>query len=111
MKKIIILKLLATCIILSLVGCSQSQWLYRENIQQGNIITSELVQKMRVGMSKEAIRDILGPPLLIDTFNDNRWTYIYTLKTSKGKYIERHVVIYFKNNRANQIKVKNIPER
>lgn len=109
MKRIIITLFSLTCIVFILTGCSQSRWLYRVNVQQGNIITAELVHKLHVGMPKEAVSDLLGPPLLVDTFNDNRWTYIYTLKPGKGKYIDRHVVIYFCNNRVSRIKVKNLP--
>jgi outer membrane protein assembly factor BamE len=93
---------------LMLTACSQSRWLYRVNIQQGNVVSSENVQHLRKGMCKADVAEFLGPPLLCDPFNDNRWTYIYTYKPGKGKYLDKHLNIYFQNDRIVNISVRNM---
>jgi outer membrane protein assembly factor BamE len=108
MKTKIITFSFATCIALSLVGCAQSSWLYRVNVQQGNIVTPDLVQQLHKGMTKEAVCGLLGPPVLTDAFNENRWTYVYTFKPGRGKYVEANVILYFRNNRIVSISTKNI---
>jgi outer membrane protein assembly factor BamE len=99
MKAKIITLFCLFCIIFALTGCTQSTWLYRVNIQQGNIITPDMIQNLRVGMTKEAVCELLGTPVLTDTFNDNRWSYIFTFKPSRGKYLEKTLILYFKNDR------------
>lgn len=92
----------------ALSGCAQSPWLYRVNVQQGNVIPADLVHHLRRGMTKDAVCDLLGPPLLMDTFNDNRWNYNYFFKSGKGKLIERSLTVYFRNNCVVSIKTRNI---
>lgn len=108
MKRIIITILSITAIALMLTSCAQSHWLYRVNVQQGNVVTAEYVHKIRKGMPKEVVSDILGPPVLLDPFNENRWTYIYTYKPGKGKFIDKHLTIYFRNDRVVNLMVRNI---
>ena len=52
--------------------------IYRIPIQQGNLVTQEMVNQLRPGMTKQQVRYLLGTPLLIDTFNEDRWEYLYT---------------------------------
>lgn len=92
----------------ALLGCSQSTWLYRINVQQGNVISNDVIHQLHVGMTKEAVSDLLGPPVLVDTFNDSRWTYIYTLKTGRGQHLEKNLVIYFCNDRITGMSSKNL---
>ncbi|MFM7460007.1 MAG: outer membrane protein assembly factor BamE, partial [Burkholderiales bacterium] len=46
--------------------------------QQGNLVTQEQVSKVRPGMTRLDVRNLLGTPLLQDAFSDKRWDYIYT---------------------------------
>lgn len=58
-------------------GCSQFG-VYRLDVQQGNLVTQEQVSKIKPGMSRLEVRNVLGTPLLQDAFNGNRWDYIYS---------------------------------
>ncbi len=51
---------------------------YRLDVQQGNLVTQEQVSKVRPGMSRLDVRNLLGTPLLQDAFSGSRWDYIYT---------------------------------
>jgi outer membrane protein assembly factor BamE len=108
MKNKIITLFSMLCIAFGLAGCTQSTWLYRASIQQGNLFTPDTVQKLHLGMTKEAVCDLLGPPILVDTFNDNRWTYMFTFKSNKRKFMERCMVLYFRNDRVYNIKTKSL---
>jgi outer membrane protein assembly factor BamE len=112
MKRIIITLFSITSIAIALAGCAQSQWLYRVNVQQGNVITGEYVRKLHKGMTKDMVCELLGPPVLMDPFNDNRWTYIYTYKPGKGKAkcIDRHLTLYFRNNCLVTTAIRNITD-
>ncbi|MCB1740521.1 MAG: outer membrane protein assembly factor BamE [Gammaproteobacteria bacterium] len=70
---------------------------YRLDIQQGNIITQDMIDQLRVGMEPRKVRFILGTPSLVDTFNANRWDYYYSLKRGTRDPEVRRVSVYFDN--------------
>ena len=43
-----------------------------------------MVDKLKVGQTKQQVRLILGTPLLVSAFRDNRWDYVYEF-TRQGK--------------------------
>lgn len=55
---------------------------YRMDIQQGNFVTQDMVDKLQKGQTRDQVRFILGTPLLTDVFHANRWDYIF--RSSKG---------------------------
>ena len=59
--------------IVLLTGCS----VYRPDLQQGQSLESEDIDKVTIGMSASEVREILGTPLVNDVFNNQRWDYIY----------------------------------
>lgn len=68
---------------------------YRLDIPQGNVITQEMVDKLKPGMTRSQVRFVLGTPLVVDAFRSNRWDFVYTLQKG-GKVVEsRRVTILF----------------
>ena len=49
-------------------------------------------------MSAEKVRLILGTPLLVDVFHQNRWDYLYSFQPGGGQRTQRHISLYFDNN-------------
>jgi len=68
---------------------------YRIDVQQGNIITQDMLNQLRPGMTKQQVRLIMGTPLLQDVFSQQRWDYYYSLKPGYGKLETRHVILAF----------------
>lgn len=88
---------------LLLSACSNPYWLYRVEVQQGNLIAERDIHKLKKGMSMNEVRDIMGEPVLIDTFNIERWNYVYTLRTH-GKEAQQHkLTLIFKNDHLAKI--------
>ncbi|MGB6975879.1 MAG: outer membrane protein assembly factor BamE [Gammaproteobacteria bacterium] len=104
MRKIL---LLTTLIALSftsvLTGCTTLIRPYRPPIQQGNILNQAAVNQLRVGMTSQQVETLLGRPVLKDTFNPGRWTYVYTYRPSRGAYQQKQVILYFRGNRLVRI--------
>lgn len=71
---------------------------YVIEIQQGNVIDPAKVAQLKIGMSKEQVRYVMGTPILQSTFNDDKWDYVYTLRDHKHRYSYKHVGMVFKNN-------------
>jgi outer membrane protein assembly factor BamE len=72
-------------------------------VQQGNIITQEMVDQLRPGMTRAQVRFILGTPLISDTFNQNRWDYFYSLVDHNGKEVRERLVVFFEGDELARI--------
>jgi outer membrane protein assembly factor BamE len=51
---------------------------HKIDIQQGNLVTQEQLSKVKQGMSRADVKNVLGTPLLQDVFHGNRWDYLFT---------------------------------
>jgi len=67
---------------------------YKMDIRQGNYITAEMRDKLRLGMTKSQVRFVLGTPMLSDPFHAARWDYVYRLE-HEGKVVEQHDLTVF----------------
>ena len=61
---------------------------YKIDIQQGNVLTQEMVSQLRPGLTKDQVRCILGTPVLMDMFHGNRWDYVYSLRKGNSGQTE-----------------------
>jgi outer membrane protein assembly factor BamE len=82
---------------------------YRPDIQQGNVITSDMVDQLRPGMTKDQVRFMLGTPLLADVFHQDRWDYLYYLNPRIGERQHRNLVVYFKDSRLDHFSSDAMP--
>ncbi|MEW5879069.1 MAG: outer membrane protein assembly factor BamE [Pseudomonadota bacterium] len=108
--------LLAAAAVLTLAGCeSVRTWTptflkpYRPDVQQGNVVTKEMVDQLRPGMSREQVRFLLGTPLLTSVFHQDRWDYVYRLARGSGEVQERKLVVFFKDNRLERFESDEMP--
>ncbi|CAK0738502.1 outer membrane protein assembly factor BamE [Gammaproteobacteria bacterium] len=70
---------------------------YRPDVQQGNVVTQDMVDRLKLDMSEREVRYLLGSPLLVDPFHPDRWDYYYSLKQD-GVITEQHLMtLYFRN--------------
>ena len=73
---------------------------YKPEIQQGNYVSQELIAQVKPGMTREQVRFLLGTPLLVDIFHNDRWDYIYTRETTDGRREKRWVALFFVDNKV-----------
>lgn len=92
---------IATLCLLSLFlltcGCSWISFpsIHKLDIQQGNIVNQEMIDKLQPGMTKSQVQYILGTPLITDTFNRNRWDFYYSRVASSGERTEEQITVFF----------------
>ncbi|HEX4881215.1 MAG TPA: outer membrane protein assembly factor BamE [Porticoccaceae bacterium] len=72
---------------------------FRFPIQQGNIVTQEMIDQLQPGMTRAQVRFVMGTPLVADTFAQNRWDYLYDLTQPSGKKLREQVSIHFDGDR------------
>ena len=69
---------------------------YKIDIQQGNVLTQDMVSQLRPGLTKDQVRFILGTPVLSDMFHASRWEYFYSLrKGNSGETEKRKFSVFF----------------
>ena len=95
-------KIMLTLFVTSvLAGCS-SLGVYKVDIPQGTPLTQTQAAKIKVGMSHQQVRFLLGSPTITDPMNPLRWDYIY--QYTPGTYAKKagipaasgqHLKVYF----------------
>ena len=86
------------CVVaLLLVSACRVPGMHRPVLQQGNLITQAMVDELKPGMSKEQVEYVLGRPVHINTFNVDRWEYVYTFEDRLGKRTRRHLSVTFED--------------
>lgn len=74
---------------------------YTIPIQQGNIVDQKMIDQLRPNMTERQVLYILGSPMLVDTFHQKRWDYLYSNQPSGEDRQQKKVSILF--NEANQV--------
>ncbi|CAI8746573.1 Outer membrane protein assembly factor BamE [Pseudomonas sp. IT-P253] len=83
--------------LLALAGCS-FPGVYKIDIQQGNVVTQDMIDQLRPGMTRKQVRFIMGNPLLTDTFHADRWDYLYSLQPGGGERQQERISVIFSPN-------------
>jgi outer membrane protein assembly factor BamE len=83
--------------LLALAGCS-FPGVYKIDIQQGNVVTQDMIDQLRPGMTRRQVRFIMGNPLLTDTFHADRWDYLYSLQPGGGERQQERMTLIFNSN-------------
>jgi outer membrane protein assembly factor BamE len=78
--------------------------IHRLDVQQGNIIKEEQIEKLKPGISKRQVRFIMGSPLIQDPFHDNRWDYVFTMQPGTERKVTeyQHIAIYFEEDKLSK---------
>jgi outer membrane protein assembly factor BamE len=88
--------LIAVSLALAMGGC-----VYRINIQQGNFLKQADVDQVQPGMTRSQVRYLLGTPMVADSFNKERWDYIYYLKKGRTRHVDsRRVTVFFDGDKV-----------
>ena len=53
--------------------------MHRVTVQQGNVITQEMVDQLSPGMTREQVAFVMGEPVIRNPFNADRWDYVYSM--------------------------------
>ncbi len=89
-------RLLSAAFILTISACS----IHQLDIQQGNVITNDMTNKLKIGMDRNQVRFILGTPLINDPFHENRWDYVFSLDSDSSKKESTHITVFFQDNKV-----------
>lgn len=108
------MKILLLMIGVLVAGCSQVPLLpaltpYKIDVQQGNVVTQDMLAKLKLGMTRSQVRFALGTPLIIDPFRDNRWDYAYMLHKAGDLVEQRVITMIFNGDKLERIDGDVVP--
>lgn len=84
-------------LVLLVTGCNV---VYKQNIQQGNVLDQEDMDRLETGMTKRQVMVLLGTPAVQSPFHANRWDYINSFAPRGGKAERRTLTIKFENDQV-----------
>ena len=102
-----------------LSGCSLSQLklpelkiprVYKLSVQQGNVITQEMVDRLKPGMTRNQVEFVMGKPVLADPFEQDQWVYVYTLEVPDYFIQNFKMVLTFKDDTLATITGDYLPQ-
>jgi outer membrane protein assembly factor BamE len=85
-------RLAVAALVLAVLGAC----VHRIDIQQGNFLDKEDIDRISVGMTRVQVRALLGTPMVADPFQGSRWDYVYYMKKGRLRKPEwRHFIVHF----------------
>ena len=91
--------------LLSLGACTP----YQQQIQQGNIISTDMINKLTPNMTKEQVAYLLGTPDIQNPWNSDQWYYVYTNKEEGQSLVKHRLVLDFKDDKLSHIEGNYAP--
>lgn len=95
-RVVIILTLLLGFATLS--GC-MFPGVYKLNVQQGNIVTQDMLDKLKLGMTERQVIYVMGNPVLRNPYELQRWDYLYTLEERDKVTKSYRISVFFNEQR------------
>ena len=85
-------------------GCSGGKpGPHRIDVQQGNALDQESVAKLKPGLSRSQVRFLLGTPLVVDPFRNDRWDYVYRYYKRGALSEEKRISLFFDGDTLSRI--------
>lgn len=82
---------------------------YVPEVVQGNFVSKEQREALRVGMPRAQVRDILGTPLVASLFHVDRWDYAFSIRRQGVPEQKFRLTLIFKNDALDQIESDDLP--
>ena len=103
---------LALLVAASVAGCSGEEkpdeyqtsvledlpFVYKMTVQQGNILTEEMVDQLQPGMTRRQVQYVLGTPPLTNFFHTDRWDYLYTIRRGHQDMEQKKLTLFFEED-------------
>ena len=99
---------------LSLPSCAKPKMpsidVYKPTIMQGIILDIKEVNQLQIGMSKEAVMNLIGSPSIIDPFHQYQWDYINHSTIDGEIEIRYRLRLIFTDNLLSEIDKSGLKE-
>ncbi len=72
--------------------------LYKPTITQGSDLEIEAVKKIKIGMTKDAVINLIGTPSINDPFHQDQWDYIHHSSIDGEMLVHYRLTLIFSEN-------------
>jgi len=104
------LRFLSGALLPALALCATSGCVYRMNIQQGNFLDGDAIAQLQAGMTRAQVRYLLGTPMVPGAFDNERWDYLYYMKTGRFETAsERRLTVFFDKDKVASVDKAGAP--
>jgi outer membrane protein assembly factor BamE len=97
------MRIIPLLLLLALTAC------YKMDIRQGNLLTDEQRQQLKLGMNRTQVQMVLGTPLIDDPFHTNRWDYVYRFEHARALVQQQRLTLYFDGDKLIRIDDSAMP--
>jgi outer membrane protein assembly factor BamE len=87
--------LLACCLMFQAACSVGLPRVHKVTVQQGNVITQDMIDRLEPGMTRSQVAYIMGEPVYRNPFENERWDYVYTLTVPGFLEQQKRVSLYF----------------
>ena len=101
----------ALLLVAALTACSTFRFpgVHRISIQQGNVVTQQMIDRLKPGMTKSQVNFVLGNAVINDPLEADRWDYVYYIQLPNGNVIRKILSVYFIDKRLSHFMGDFIP--
>lgn len=83
-------------LLLGLSGCADlKKVVYRIDVPQGNYLEQHYINQLEIGMNKTQVQYLLGTPMLRNSFEPNRWDYVFIKREGHNEPEQRALIVHF----------------
>ncbi|HEX6138127.1 MAG TPA: outer membrane protein assembly factor BamE [Casimicrobiaceae bacterium] len=83
---------------------------YKIDVNQGNYLSQDMIDKLKVGMTQQQVKQLLGTPLIASPFRTDRWDYVYEF-ARQGQVVEhRNFTVYFADGKLARWEGDEMPQ-
>lgn len=94
---------LSLCLI-GLSACQSNRWVYRHDVQQGNVFAQADIDTLSLGMPSDTVVEAIGEPVIRDPFHPNRWDYVSYHHSGEGDVTTDSFTLFFEDGKLSEIK-------
>ncbi len=84
--------------------------LYKPTITEGSDLEIEAVKKIKIGMTKDAVINLIGTPSINDPFHQDQWDYIHHSSIDGEKLTHYRLTLIFSGNYLAEIDSSDLDE-
>lgn len=80
-------------------GCSNARiGPHRIDVQQGNALNQDNIARLKPGLTRSQVRFLLGTPLVVDPFRNDRWDYVYLYYKAGRLTEQKRITLFFEGD-------------
>ena len=94
------------CSLVLLLTTACASWLpdaHKPPVQQGNLLDSDKLAQLKIGMNKQQVLFLLGRPVIEEIFSKERWDYVYYKTQRAEAFTASRLTLYFDGNTLTRI--------